>query len=161
MLPLFDEAVVPPTWNERMVDGEHAVHSSSYSRAGAPYCTVWTSLPAAEAHAREQVAARPETACRIYDARGFAGQPVREIRGAAFKVSGEISARFRRWVGLGLFVGGIGLIVWDWSLDFRLTWPGTIGMRIMFPGMVLLGTEAALVFTARRRDAGAIEGRGL
>jgi hypothetical protein len=36
-------------------------------------------------------------------------------------------------------------------VDFRLTWPATIGARILIPGLILLVTEVALVLHAKRK----------
>jgi hypothetical protein len=50
-LPLFDGSLSQGTWNERMREGEYAVHYSSFSsdvHAG-PYCTVLGDLPSAVA----------------------------------------------------------------------------------------------------------------
>jgi hypothetical protein len=153
-LPLFDEGSRPPSWNERMTPGEYAVHYSNFddTPGKAPFCTVFPSLEEAEAYAKEQVTARPELRCRIYDHRGFVGAPVREFAGAGFRGEGEISARFRRWVGSVLFVAGVILIGMDWSRDFTLTWPATIGTRLVIPGVILLVTEAIVVLHARRKS---------
>ena len=143
-----------------MVPGEYAVHYSSFASgaAGRPYCTVFGSLDEAEAYARQQVVERPDLRCMIYDHQGLVGAPVREIRGGKYKGSGDISPRFRRWVGSGLFFGGLGLILLDWSKDFGLTWPALVGMRMLIPGVILLVTEAAILLHTRlksRRVAGA------
>jgi hypothetical protein len=39
----------------------------------------------------------------------------------------------------------------DWSSDFKLTWPATIGVRMLIPGLILLVTEVALVLHARQK----------
>jgi hypothetical protein len=152
-LPLFDQRAQPATWNERMTPGEYAVHYSSFDHAPGTVltCTIFSSLTEAEAHAKEQVAQRPALRCRIYDHHGFAGQPIREFRGTAYKVEGEISARFRRWAGSILFFGGIGLIVFDWINDFKLSWPAMIGIRLFFPGLFLLMTEAIITLHTMRQ----------
>src|SRR5215831_8885830 len=95
-LPLFDEEAQPSSWNERMTTGEYAVHYSNFddSPGRAPFCTVFASLEEAECYAREQVAARPELRCRIYDHEGFVGAPTREFTGAGYRGEGGISARF-------------------------------------------------------------------
>ncbi len=152
-LPLFDEKVQPPSWNERMAPGEYAVHYSVNRNApGMPLtCTVFSSLAESEAHAKEQIAARPDLRCRIYDHHGFARQPIRELRGSSHKGDSEISPRFRRWGGSGLFFGGLILIVLDWSYDFSLSWPAMIGIRMVIPGILLLLTEIVIVLQARHR----------
>jgi len=150
-LPLFDEGAQPSSWNERMAAGEYAVHYSSYARGEAAHCTVLSSLAEAEVFAREQVAGRPELRCRIYTHEGFVGAPICEIRGSGYKGEGGISARFRRWVGSVLFCGGVILIILDWKSDFTMTWPATIGMRLLIPGVILLVTEAIIVLHARRK----------
>jgi hypothetical protein len=50
-----------------------------------------------------------------------------------------------------LFFGGLALIAIDWTHDFTLTWPATIGTRLFIPGLILLVTEVALVLLARRK----------
>jgi hypothetical protein len=159
-LLLFDPNAQPQSWNERMTSTEFAVlysaiqpapsdHRDSPSISG-PYCTVFTTLAEAEEHAAQQVALRPTLRCRIYDHRGLAIQPIREIRGTQHKGDSEITARFRRWAGSILFFGGLALVILDWSKDFTLSWPPTIGFRILPAGLVLLVTELVIVITARR-----------
>jgi hypothetical protein len=113
---------------------------------------VFGSLNEAEAYAREKIAERPDLRCTIYDHQGMIGAPLREIRGGEYKGSGDISPRFRRWVGSGLFFGGLGLILLDWSKDFGLTWPALVGVRMLIPGVILLVTEAALLLHARLKN---------
>src|ERR1700727_1288112 len=108
---LYDPEARPQNWNERLAEGEYAVlYSGTQPRVvgqesegggGAPTCTVFGSLAQAE---------EPTLRCRIYDQRGLAEQPVREIRGALHKGESEISARFRRWGGTILLVGGV--VLW-------------------------------------------------
>jgi len=117
---------------------------------GGPVCTVFSNLAEAEEYATQQVAIVPTLRCRIYDHQGLAVQPVREIRGSQHKGDSEITARFRRWAGSILFFGGLALIALDWSLDFSLSWPATIGVRMFPVGLVLLVTELVIVITARR-----------
>ena len=152
-LPLFEEHVHPPCWNERMEAGEYAVHYSSFEGPSALplFCTVFGSLSEAKAYAAEQVARRPDLRCRIYDHQGFVGAPICEFTGSSYKGEGEISSRFRRWVGSLLFFPGLILTAVDWYYDFDLSWPAMIGTRMLFPGLILLVTEAILVFNARRR----------
>ena len=49
-LPLYDPSEQPPSWNERMSQGDYAVH-----RSDASVCTIHPSLEHAEAYARELV----------------------------------------------------------------------------------------------------------
>jgi hypothetical protein len=153
-LPLFDSGAQPASWNERMSPGEYAVHYSSFDRGAlgtGPSCTILGSLADAEEYAKAQVALRPGLRCRIYDDRGFVGPPILEVRGQQYVGERDLSPRLRRWLGSGLFFGGLALIVMDWSVDFRLTWPATIGARILIPGLILLVTEVALVLHAKRK----------
>jgi hypothetical protein len=155
-LLLFDPYVVPHSWNERMVPGEFAVLYSSHESSpdnfsGAPYCTVFATLAEAEAYANKEVERSNTLRCRIYGADGLGGAPVREVRGTAHRGESEMSAGFRRWCGSILFLGGLGLIVLDWSSDFRLTWPATIGARAMPVGLILLLTEAIILYVNRRK----------
>jgi hypothetical protein len=159
-LLLFDPNAQPQSWNERMTSTEYAVlYSGSQplpsghhdgKPASRPYCTVFTTLAEAEEYAAQQVALIPTLRCRIYDHRGLAIQPIREIRGSQHKGESEISARFRRWAGSIMFFGGLALVVLDWSTDFKLSWPATIGVRIFPVGLVLLVTELVIVITAKR-----------
>jgi hypothetical protein len=159
-LLLFDPNAQPQCWNERMTPTEYAVLYSGTqplpsnppngTPASGPYCTVFSTLAEAEEHAAQQIALIPTLRCRIYDHQGLAVQPIREIRGTQYKGESEISARFRRWAGSILFFGGLALIVLDWSTDFNLSWPATIGMRMFPVGLVLLVTELAIVITAKR-----------
>ena len=162
---LFDPDAKPQSWNERLQPNEFAVlyygprDAQPLAVEGvdavpdAPFCTVFPTLDDAEGHAREQVRRNPELECRIYDETGLGGPPLREISGLRHKKESEISPRFRRWGGSVLFGGGLALVVYDWSQDFSLTWPATIGLRLLPAGLVLLITEAVLVWSARRRRA--------
>ncbi|HEY6375973.1 MAG TPA: hypothetical protein VIX90_10670 [Edaphobacter sp.] len=155
-LLLFDPNAHPQSWNERMTPGEYAILYSDLRTGTAdnpegPFCTVFSTLAEAEAYAAEQVTMTPTLLCRIYDHQGLGYDPVREIRGSQHKGESEISARFRRWGGCGMFFGGIALIVLDWSRDFSLNWPAMVGVRIAPVGLILLITEFVLVFEARRR----------
>jgi hypothetical protein len=153
-LPLFDPSVQAGSWNERMSPGEYAVHYSSFDSSVAetgPTCTVLGSLAEAEEYAKAQVALKPGLRCRIYDHQGFVGPPILEVRGQKYVGESEISSRFRRWFGSLLFFGGLALIIVDWSVDFRLTWPATIGARLLIPGLILLVTEAILVLHSKRK----------
>ena len=135
-----------------MEAGEFAVHYSSFDHPSAsPFCTVFGSLSEAKAYAAEQVARRPDLRCRIYDRQGFIGAPICEFIGDSYKGEGEISSRFRRWVGSLLFFPGLILTAIDWQYDFSLNWPAMIGTRMLFPGLILLVTEMVIVFNARRR----------
>ena len=159
-LLLFDPNAQPQCWNERMSATEYAVlysgiqpipsgHSDDAPVSG-PSCTVFSTLSEAEEYADQQVALIPTLRCRIYDHHGLAVQPIREIRGSQHKGESEISARFRRWTGSILFFGGLALVVLDWTNDFELSWPATIGIRMFPVGLVLLVTELVIVITARR-----------
>jgi hypothetical protein len=150
ILPLFDETAHPPSWNERMTPGEYAVHQSQNS--GPPSCTVFSTFAAAESYAIGQITQHPTLRCRIYDHHGFIGKPIAELRGSSYKGDSEISPRFRRWGGSILFFGGLLLIIFDWTHDFRLSWPAMIGIRMFFPGLILLITEAVLIFYAKRKN---------
>ena len=153
-LPLFDSGAQPSSWNERMSPGEYAVHYSSFDSSAAgtgPSCTILGSLADAKEYAKAQVVLKPGLRCRIYDHRGFVGLPILEVRGQQYVGEREISPRFRRWFGSVLFFGGLALIIVDWSVDFRLTWPATIGVRMLIPGLILLITEVILVLHAKRK----------
>jgi hypothetical protein len=154
-LPLLDESVQPPSWNERMVAGEYAVQYSSFVGlpAASPSCTVFSSLAEAEAYAEEQIAQRPDLRCRIYDDRGYVGAPLFECSGSNYNGDKGISPRFRRWAGSVLFLGGLILTIMDWTYDFSLTWPATIGTRLLIPGLFLLFMEAMIVLSAKRGKA--------
>jgi hypothetical protein len=157
-LLLFDPNAQPQCWNERMTPSEYAVLYSSIlpvpsnhqDGISGPYCTIFSTLAQAEEYATRQVALIPTLRCRIYDHQGLAVQPIREIRGTHYKGESEISARFRRWAGSILFFGGLALVLLDWSSDFNLSWPATIGVRMFPAGLVLLVTELVIVITARR-----------
>ncbi len=150
----------PQSWNERMPPTEYAVLYSGIQPASSDQynatqisghvCTVFSSLAEAEKYAAQQVALIPTLRCRIYDHQGLAVQPIREIRGSQHKGDSEITARFRRWTGSILFFGGLGLVALDWSANFSLSWPATIGVRMFPVGLVLLVTELVIVITARR-----------
>lgn len=167
-LPLFDAGVEPSSWNERMLHGEYAVHYSLLRNTHAPpRCDVFHSLAAAEAHAAEAVAESPDLRCRIYDHQGFIGAPLREISGVRFRRN-DMSPRLRRWLGSGLLLTGVVLVVVDWQSSFRLSWPALIGSRLLIPGVILLATEALLLLNAlqkvrrssHRREAELAERRG-
>ena len=136
-----------------MGPGEFAVHYSNFEgEAGkAPYCTVFGSMEDAVAYAQRKVADRPTLWCRIYDDQGLIGPGLKEIRGAEYREKGEMTARFRRWAVVILLLGGLILIGIDWNSDFRYTWPATIGMRMVIPGLVLAVTEVVIVVLDRRR----------
>jgi hypothetical protein len=156
-LLLFDPDAQPQCWNERMQPGGYAVLYSSNQLAGSPhpsrepFCTVWSTLAEAEQHATEQVARLPTLRCRIYDHHGLAHEPLRELRGLEHHGESEIPARFRRWGGALFFLAGVVLIAFDWSADFRRSWPATLGVRLLPVGMILLLPELVVVFEARRK----------
>ena len=50
-----------------------------------------------------------------------------------------------------MFFGGLALVIVDWSSYFKLTWPATIGVRMLIPGLILLVTELALMLHAKRK----------
>jgi hypothetical protein len=152
-VPLYDERAHPPCWNERMTSGEYAVHYSSFEGGpdAALFCTVFGSLEESEDHARREIARRPALRCRIYDHEGFARPPVREFTGSKYKEEPGIGPRFRRWGGGVLFFGGLTLTIIDWRSDFELSWPAMIGTRLLFPGLVLLVTDALIVLTEKRK----------
>jgi hypothetical protein len=131
-LPLYDPAATPSTWCERMSPGEFAVHTSNLST-----CTVFPSLPEAEAFAAEQVAAAPTTRCRIYDHQGFIGEPLREFAGAGFRSNTGLSPRYLRILGLSMLSTGILLFAFDWANSFRFGWPGFLGARLLIFGLVV------------------------
>jgi hypothetical protein len=160
-VPLYDERAHPPCWNERMTSGEYAMHYSSFESGSgtAPYCTVLGSLQAAEGHAMQETARRPELRCRIYDHEGFGRHLVREFKGNGYKEEPGIRPRFRRWGGAVLLFGGLILTIIDWRSDFELSWPAMIGTRLLAPGLVLLVTDAVIVLTERRRRLHATEKR--
>ena len=148
-----------------MSPGEYAVHYSSFEASATPsgptpYCTVLPSLAAAEAYAREQVAERPSLRCRIYSHEGLVSAPVREIAGPKFKGELDLSPRLRRWLGAGFLIGGLLLVLLDWSADFRLSWPALVGSRLLIPGLVLLATEGLILLNKwqklRRGEAGSV-----
>ena len=147
-LPLFDPAAQPSTWNERMVSGEYAVHESS-SEGTLPVCTVLPSLADAEAYAGDRVQQQKTLRTRIYDHQGFIGAPLREFRGAQFKGERDFSPRVRRWLGAAFLLVGSVMVLVDWSTDFRLTWPGVIGSRLLIPGALLFITEGLILLQAR------------
>jgi hypothetical protein len=162
---LFDPDARPQSWSERLAQGEYAVlysitQPTPEGLGSGPFCTVFDSLAEAEAYANEQVRQQPPLRCRIYDHHGLGGEPVREIRGAAYKGEGEMSARFRRWIGAALFFGGLGLMALDWSEDFTLLWPSTVGMRMIPAGLILLLIELVIVIEARRKKRRMGQGAG-
>lgn len=135
-----------------MAPGEYAVHYSTSDHDGpGAVCTAFPSLAEAEAHAAAHIQVHPNQRCRIYDHNGFIGAPIRELRGAHYRGERDLSPRFRRWTGSILFFGGVALTAYDWSTDFRLSWPGLIGSRMIIPGLILLVTEAVIVLYARRK----------
>lgn len=158
-LLLFDPRVTPQSWNERMLPGEYAVLYSSHtgglsdSKGGSegPSCTVFSTLQEAVDHARTEISRHPELRCRVYDADGLGRPPLQEFRGEKYRGESELSARFRRWCGSILFVGGIALIGLDAITGFSLSWPATIGARAFPVGLILLATEAVIVWEARRK----------
>jgi hypothetical protein len=133
-----------------MSPGEYAVHYSAFPEGSSTqYCTVFSTLPEADAYASQQVAENPTLRCTIYDHQGRIGPPLRDIRGSKYKDS-ELSPRLRRWAGSILFFGGLALFLYDWNSDFRLLWPSTVGVRMIIPGVILLATEVIIIFYARR-----------
>jgi hypothetical protein len=151
---LFDAAASPPSWNERMVPGEYAVHYSNFGpdHVGAPYCDVFPTLHAAGLYATDATLQRTDLRCQIYDHHGMVGAPIREIRGAHFKGETDLG-RFRRWGGGILFIGGAILTGVDWAADFRFGWPAMIGTRMLLPGLILLVTEGLLILHTRQTTA--------
>lgn len=136
-----------------MTPGEYAVHySMSVIGVDAAACTVLPSLAAAETYARKQVLQHPSLQCRIFDHHGFVGAPALEINGSDFRRRGEITSRFRRWVGSVLFFGGSAMFITDWVAGFHYDWPSVLGSRLIIPGLVLLVTEGLVMLHARREE---------
>lgn len=129
-----------------MAPGEYAVHFSTYGGkvARGPVCVVLGSLPEAEAYAQQQVAEEPTLRTRIYDHHGLIGEPIREFYGTAYKGPRDMSPTVRRWIGSVLLFGGAAMMLFDWSKDFKLSWPGLIGSRLIIPGLILLVTEVLI-----------------
>jgi hypothetical protein len=159
-LLLFDAGARPQGWNERMKPGEYAIlYSSLQLESDAqnnvamrePFCNVFSTLADAEEYATQQVALLPTLGCRIYDHHGLGREPIREIRGSKYKGEKEMSPRFRRWWGYGLFLGGMVLLVVDWRADFGLLWPAMFATRMMPVGLLLLVTELVIFIEARRK----------
>ncbi len=145
-----------------MLPGEYAVlysfepaegGASAPGTAAGPTCTIFSTLAEAEEHAAAQVLLHPALRCRIYTEEGLGRPPVREICGEEHQGDSELSASFRRWAGSILFFGGLVLIVLDWSHDFRLSWPATIGARALPVGLILLLTECVILYGTKRRAA--------
>jgi hypothetical protein len=162
-IPLFDPHASPQSWNERMAPGDFAVlysaqYAPSNSTSGAmgpsgPVCDLFSTFSEAEEHARQETALWPSLRCRIYGAEGLGGPPIKELKGSDYRGDSEMSARFRRWCGATLFVGGLGLILFDSIHDFNRGWPATIGMRAFPAGLILLVTEAVIVWEHKRKQA--------
>jgi hypothetical protein len=159
-LLLIDPHARPQGWNERMKPGEYAILYSSLrlgsdaDNSGAirePFCSVFSTLTDAEEYAAQQVALLPTLGCRIYDHHGLGRQPIREIRGTEYKGEEEISPRFRRWWGYGLFFGGVLLFAVDWRADFALLWPAMFATRMLPIGLLLLVIELVMFIEARRK----------
>jgi hypothetical protein len=143
-----------------MKPGEYAILYSSLPLGCDPenraatrelFCSVFSSLANAEEYAEQQVYLLPTLGCRIYDHHGLGRQPIREIRGIEYKGEEEISPRFRRWWGYGLFFVGGALLVVDWRADFGLLWPAMFATRLMPIGLLLLVTDLVIFIEARRR----------
>jgi hypothetical protein len=158
-LPLFDPDARPQCWNERMAPGEYAILYSSLRLgsdqnsppANGPFCTIFGTLTEAEEDANHQVALLPTLRCRIYDHHGLGRQPIREISGNQYKGEEAFSAGFRRWLGSGLLLGGVALVIVDWHADFGLTWPAMFGTRMIPAGLFLLVTELVICIEAGRK----------
>lgn len=157
-IPLLDPQ--HRSWSERMSPGEYAVHYSfqpveegTPANTKTPTCTVFSTLPEAEAHATAQVAQHPAMRCRIYTHEGLGYPPVREIVGPDFRDNSGLSASFRRWTGSILFFGSILLLLLDWYYDFNLGWPMVISIRAFPTGLILLLTELVILYAARRQAA--------
>ena len=140
-----------------MAEGEFAVLFSG-DRPGTvegeptpevPFCVVAADMVNAERYANEAVVQHPEMIARVYDRRGMVGAPLFEAHGAKANRS-EISARFRRWAGGGLFGVGAALGLAEIISGFTINWAGMLAARLLPVGVVLLLTEAAIVVSARR-----------
>lgn len=117
----------------------------------APFCVVAESRDDAEAFARAQVVEYPQMIARIYDRRGMVGAPLAEFAGAKANRS-EISAKFRRWAGGGLFGAGVLLGAAELISGMRINWAGMLAARLVPVGVVLLLTEFGIVMGARREQ---------
>jgi hypothetical protein len=82
---------------------------------------------------------------------GWVASPSGKSAGSNYKGEEEISPRFRRWWGYGLFFGGMVLLVVDWRADFGLLWPAMFATRMMPIGLLLLVTELVICIEARRK----------
>lgn len=115
---------------------EFAVHYSHRHT-----CDIFSSLAEAEAFAAEQIAREPNLRCRIYDHHGLGKAPLKELRGGDFRGDKDFSPKVRLALGLGLFGTGSILFAFDWVNDFRYTWPGVLGSRLVVPGLIVLVTD--------------------
>jgi hypothetical protein len=116
-----------------------------------PFCVVASDMAGAERFAREAVVQHPTMIARVYDRRGMVGAPLFEAAGAKANRS-EISAKFRRWAGGGLFGVGAALGLAEIISGFTINWAGMLAARLLPVGVVLLLTEAAIVVGARREE---------
>ncbi len=142
--------VTQRSWHEEMHPGQFAVHLSQETGT-VPTCALCDTWEEAEQYACEEVEQRPTVRCRLYDDRGFVGAPLLEVTGRAFKGERDLSPRVRRWIGVGMLAVGLILCAIDWSTDFRLSWPGLVGSRLLIPGLVLLVTEGLVLLHAHQK----------
>lgn len=145
-LPLFDPKAHPPTWNERMVPGEFAVHASN--RAS---CVVFPSFAEAEDYVHDRLRLNPTLRLRVFTHAGFIGEPMLDLRGSQFKGERDLSPRLRRWIGGALLITGSALFAFDWLNNFRFDWPSLVGSRLLIPGVILVFTEWMIVLTQRQK----------
>jgi hypothetical protein len=155
-IPLFDVRAQPPSWTDRMTDGEYAVMTAD-ARTGSPCLLdgtpvrdvnaalvyVFANVADAEVWSREQVARLRELRCRIYDTHGLANQPI-DIRDPRYEKHDGFGRKTSLWIGVGLFIVGAVLVTVDVLSDWRLLWPSTIGTRLLPAGLLLIVTEGAL-----------------
>ena len=120
-----------------MTDSQFAVFhfdvKSMTMRGGEPL--VFDSFAAAESHCRQQIAAEPSTGCRIYDHAGaiagtFSDDHLYE------KHHGRPAAKRSLVIGSVCLAAGIGGVVLDAWLGWRLTLGVLLGARFLWVGTV-------------------------
>jgi hypothetical protein len=132
-----------------LFSGDRPATVEGESTPEGPFCVVAADMVAAERYANEAVVQHPEMIARVFDRRGMVGAPLFEAHGSKANRN-EISARFRRWAGGGLFITGAALGLAEIISGFSINWAGMLAARLLPVGVVLLLTEAAIVLSSRR-----------
>ena len=127
----------PTYWGPAMSESQYAVFhfdvKTMVMGEGAP--RIFPSLPDAEKHCQENIAANPAQGCRILD---HTGKTVRTYSDDQLydKHHGRPAAKRTLVFGIAFLIAGIGSVALDAWLGWRLVFGVLLGVRFLWVGCV-------------------------